>query len=251
MEYKLTKCPVCGSIEIQLIAREASGDDIYCVYKCLSCDSICKGEPHKEINIKRKNNVISAKDIYEQNKNSVVEIYASFNDATQAGTGVIINDCYILTNAHVLLSEKQEPSDIISINLPKCKEGLSAEIECYDLDNDLALLVTKSKIGKPVSLSSSKVCTGDSCYIIGNQKGQGVNMVDGIISDSSRVVCGQEYIMFSALVTTGNSGGPLFDEKGKLIGIVTSGYKGAVGMNYAIPLSNETLIDYINDYFKR
>ena len=61
-------------------------------------------------------------------------------------------------------------------------------------------------------------------------------MFDGIVSDSSRMIKGQEFIMFTALVTQGNSGGPLFNEMGELIGIVTMGDKNSSAMNYAIPL---------------
>ena len=67
---------------------------------------------------------------------------------------------------------------------------------------------------------------------------------EGIVSANKRKVNGLDYIMFSAPVTNGNSGGPLFDEFGLPIGIVTFGREDAVGMNYAI--GSQTINAFLN-----
>ena len=60
-------------------------------------------------------------------------------------------------------------------------------------------------------------------------------MLDGIVSDRERFISGERYIMYSAPTVGGNSGGPLFNAHGEVIGMVTLGQKDGSLMNYAIP----------------
>ena len=60
-----------------------------------------------------------------------------------------------------------------------------------------------------------------------------------------REISGHEYMMITALVTNGNSGGPVFNENGELLGMVTSGSNDALVMNYAIPL--KVILEFIKE----
>ena len=71
--------------------------------------------------------------------------------------------------------------------------------------------------------------------VIGNGKGEGLSIVDGIISDTRREISGRSLIMISAPVTMGYSGGPVLNSVGEFIGMVTGGREDATAMNYAIP----------------
>ncbi len=88
-----------------------------------------------------------------------------------------------------------------------------------------------------VTFCAKEVETGEKIYAIGNSKGQGICILDGIVSDSERIIGSDKFIMFSAPIVHGNSGGPVFNGNGEVIGIATLGREDALAMNYAIPVS--------------
>ena len=88
-----------------------------------------------------------------------------------------------------------------------------------------------------VTFCAKEVETGEKVYAIGNSKGQGICILDGIVSDSERLFGSDKFIMFSAPIVHGNSGGPVFNGNGEVIGIATLGREDALAMNYAIPVS--------------
>ena len=87
-------------------------------------------------------------------------------------------------------------------------------------------------------------------YLIGNSLGEGTCITSGIISDKDRYVgdLSYPYIMTDASANPGNSGGPLLNEMGELIGVLVAGITSAKGMNYAIPVNmvNEFLTLAVN-----
>lgn len=250
MRYELFKCPVCGSEKIVLLKEEQVDNDSVCFYKCLSCDSKFnskdkfeknKNENKEQFVLNRETEIktLSATDIFELNKNKVVEIYADFGEEIGAGTGVIISDGLLITNAHVIFSSDKTKNEIAKNNGYKAKfakQHIEFDIDLKHVSFDDDLAVFSINRGEPVKKALKHAKIGEKCYAIGNAQGQGICMFDGIISDSARTVKGKEFIMFTALVTHGNSGGPLFNESGELVGIVTMGEKNSSAMNYAIPL---------------
>ena len=84
---------------------------------------------------------------------------------------------------------------------------------------------------------------GAQVYAIGNSRGDGLCIVEGIVSDVLRIVDSKQYFMTSAIVTNGNSGCPVFGADGNLLGMITEGSKYSVAMNYAIP--SAILLDYV------
>ena len=84
--------------------------------------------------------------------------------------------------------------------------------------------------------SSAKIKHGENIYYIGNSLGEGLCITRGIISDPKRETGHGERIMTDAATNPGNSGGPLFNEAGEVIGIHVSARANAVGMKYAIPI---------------
>lgn len=250
MKYELFRCPICGSEKIILLSEEQIEKDSICFYKCVSCDSKfnTKDKYLKNTSNTQKRPVqntrllvepLKGTDIFEINKNKVVEIYADFGEEIGAGTGVIISDGLLITNAHVIFSTNKSKNDIAKNNGYKAKFAkqhteFNIDLKYVSFEDDLAVFNING--GEPVKKAIKPAKIGEKCYAIGNAKGQGICMFDGIVSDSSRMIKGQEFIMFTALVTQGNSGGPLFNEMGELIGIVTMGDKNSSAMNYAIPL---------------
>ena len=279
MEYKYTKCPICGSNEIKKISLTKIGDDVVFEYKCLSCDSLFSSnsllekdktvaetairekelkiieEQGNEINLLKKemnSKTLDAKEVFKKNIQSVVEIFAFLTDEKgMSGTGFIYKDKYVVTNAHIIHLENNEalPTYSYVCHFYKQEKAHNLKLVCYDDDLDLAIFEFEDFVGVPINFSSEKLETGEKCFAIGNSKGQGISIVEGIVSDNQRFLEDTPFIMFSAQVTKGNSGGPLLNGSGDLIGVVTLGRSDVSAMNYAIPV---TIVDkYIKDMEKK
>ncbi|MDF3047640.1 MAG: serine protease [Candidatus Midichloriaceae bacterium] len=170
--------------------------------------------------------------------------------ATSLGSGFIIHpDGYIVTNAHVI-----EGADEINVTLSNDNEEIiKAKIVGVDKKTDLALLKIDSKEKLPYLKfgDSEKAHVGDWIIAIGNPFGFGGSVTAGIVSAKSRIVGGQydEFIQTDASINRGNSGGPMMNLRGEVIGInsvIVSPSGGNIGIGFAIP-SNQanTIIEQI------
>lgn len=99
----------------------------------------------------------------------------------------------------------------------------------------MALIVSDDLDAPAVTVTDGDVTIGEKVYAIGNSKGQGICILDGIVSARERFISGERYIMYSAPTVGGNSGGPIFNVHGEVIGMCTFGQKDGSLMNYAIP----------------
>ena len=157
------------------------------------------------------------------------------------GSGFLISaDGYIVTNGHVI-----EDSNDINVNLFDGSK-YKAKIIGIDKKTDLALL--KISTNKELKFArfgdSNKARIGDWTIVIGNPYGLGGSVSTGIISARGRDINnGQldDFIQTDASINKGNSGGPLFNIKGEVIGISSSIFSpsgGSVGIGFATPSSN-------------
>ncbi len=162
--------------------------------------------------------------------------------ATSLGSGFIIDtrnngDAYVITNNHVI-----EGADEITVILHD-NDRLKAELVGRDAKTDIAVLKVKPK-RKIVSVgfgNSDKARVGDWVVAIGNPFGLGGTVTAGIISARGRDINSGPYdnfIQTDASINRGNSGGPLFNLEGEVIGINSAIYSpsgGSVGIGFAIP----------------
>ncbi len=158
--------------------------------------------------------------------------------ATALGSGFLINDNGdILTNNHVIEDGKRfmvEFSD---------KTIAEAKLVGSDPQTDLALLhVDKKPAVTPLTLADSdKLRIGDSVIAIGNPYGVGQTVTTGIISARGRSLGTSsyvDYIQTDAPINQGNSGGPLLDYAGHVVGVNSAIYSpngGSVGIGFAVP----------------
>lgn len=157
------------------------------------------------------------------------------------GTGIIIGDGYILSNAHVIFDKKSDRGVAYAADEILCKDASQNVYELdliyADIKKDMVLLHSDELSADGVTFCAKEVETGEKIYAIGNSKGQGICILDGIVSDSERIIGSDKFIMFSAPIVHGNSGGPVFNGNGEVIGIATLGREDALAMNYAIPVS--------------
>ena len=158
--------------------------------------------------------------------------------ASSLGSGFIIKaEGIVITNNHVIANAE----DIL---IRVGDKEYSAEVIGADPYMDLAVLKMKTKDKfKPVSFGdSSKARVGDWVVAIGNPFGLGGTVTSGIISARNRQIGltrYEDFIQTDASINQGNSGGPLFNLKGEVIGVNTAiiapGQSGSIGIGFAIP----------------
>ncbi len=160
------------------------------------------------------------------------------NGRDSLGSGFFLrSDGYILTNYHVIKDAK-------TISVTTHDDHLyKAKIVGVDKPSDLVVLRVDSKKDEkfsPLIFGDAEIArVGDKILSFGNPYGLGISVSQGIISAKSRHIglSEQQYIQTDAAINQGNSGGPLVDLDGKVIGINTAIFttKGASGIGFALP----------------
>jgi serine protease Do len=167
------------------------------------------------------------------------------------GSGFIIDEKgIIVTNNHVI----QDAEDII-VRVNGDKE-YKAKVIGADPLSDIAILqlVTKEKFIPVQFGDSDKARIGDWVIAIGNPFGLGGTVTSGIISARNRSIGlsrYEDYIQTDASINSGNSGGPLFDMNGDVIGINTAilGRSGSIGIGFSIPSNSaKAVIDQLLEF---
>ncbi|WP_371155406.1 Do family serine endopeptidase [Jannaschia sp. 2305UL9-9] len=167
------------------------------------------------------------------------------------GSGFVISeDGYIVTNNHVI-----ENADEILIEFFSGNE-LPAELIGTDPNTDIALLKVESDSPLPYVPfgDSSAMRTGDWVMAMGNPLGQGFSVSAGIVSSLGRELQGayDDYIQTDAAINRGNSGGPLFNMSGEVIGVNTailSPNGGSIGIGFAMASNVVTnVVDQLQEF---
>ena len=186
---------------------------------------------------------LSLQEIYEKNIPSVVSITSQTASGTSAGTGVIVSDAgYLVTNYHVVRRAQS-----IDVRLTDERE-LTASVVGEDPVSDLAVLYIAADGLTPAQFGDSDTLrVGDSVVAIGDPLGVELRgtMTDGIVSAISRDVQvdgrTMNLIQTNAALNSGNSGRPLINSMGQVIGINTmkigafADSSGVEGLGFAIP----------------
>jgi len=172
--------------------------------------------------------------------------------ATALGSGFIIDpNGYIVTNNHVI-----QDADEITVILQD-DTNLTATVVGRDKKTDLALLKVVNKKPLPAVTwgDSDKARVGDWIMAIGDPYGLGGTVTAGIISARARDINSgpyDEYLQTDAPINRGNSGGPMFNMDGEVIGINTAIFSpsgGSIGIGFAIPASlAKNVIDQLRDH---
>ena len=211
--------------------------------------------------------MMSPKMVYQSNARSVVGISAAVQtvsyagqtrQGTSTGSGFIITENgYVVTNYHVI-----EGATSVTVVIDNDEE-YEAEVVGFDALNDVAVLKIDGKDLPAVTLGSSdELSIGDMVVAIGNPLGSltatlTVGYVSGkdrqVSTDSKTVI---NMIQTDAAINSGNSGGPLFNMKGEVVGITTAKFSGTSttgvsieGIGFAIPMDDVTgMIEDLQKY---
>lgn len=174
-------------------------------------------------------------------------IFGQTSASAVAGTGFIItSDGYIMTNYHVIEPAYENNYKITVL----FKDGTSyeASIAGFEEDSDVAVLKIDANDLSPVSIGNSdNIAVGDSVFAIGHPLGElDFSMTSGRVSALDRSITADRnsapinMFQFDAAINSGNSGGPVFNESGEVIGIATAkvGSSGVEGLGFAIPIND-------------
>ena len=146
------------------------------------------------------------------------------------GSGFAIGENCIVTNAHVI-------ENVHSITLTSYEgDKYTASLLGIDEDKDIAVLIIKDASFpylKMANLSTVKI--GDDIYAIGAPKGMAYTLTKGTVSAKERIVENESFIQIDAAINEGNSGGPLLNDAGEVLGMNTMKMTDSEGIGLAIP----------------
>ena len=241
------------SIIAFILALSACGVSVYNYYNSNSTTTYNYGPDGNSMNFEAG----SIADVVNRVSDSVVSIttevrtktwYGTESTGQAAGTGFIISDSgYIMTNKHVV-----EGAKTVNITLNNGKTYKNVKVVGTDPLNDSAILkVDNPENFKAVTLGDSKtISVGQQVIVIGNALGEYSNSVtSGVISGTGRSLVasdstGSSYEQLSDMLQTdaaingGNSGGPIVNAAGEVIGIATAYASSSQTVGFAIPITN-------------
>jgi S1-C subfamily serine protease len=188
---------------------------------------------------------LTLEEIYKADARGVVSVIATTADAVAQGSGIVLDTSgYILTNQHVVEGQRS-----VRVSFSN-RDNVKARVIGSDASTDLAVL----KVDLPASAlhplplgESSSVQVGDAVVAIGNPFGLDRTLTAGVISAVHREISAPNHftirdaLQTDAAINHGNSGGPLIDRSGAVIGInaqlpSNSQVNGNVGVGFAIPI---------------
>lgn len=182
--------------------------------------------------------VLSLEDVIDEVNPSVVSITSEDEETQSLGAGIIVSaDGYVVTNAHV--AEGGQKITVTTYD----DEAYEAELIGMDAKTDIALLkVMHPQDFEPATFADSEdIRVGNTVFAVGNPFGLGNSVSSGIISAKERDIEKGPYdnfIQTDAAINQGNSGGPLFNMDGKIIGMNTAIFStdgNNSGVSFAVP----------------
>jgi len=163
------------------------------------------------------------------------------------GSGFIIDDAngYVVTNYHVIEQERNIAVTIYSKRGSELQKVKKEQVKIIAINPwlDLALLriedLDDTKLTKVYLGDSDAVLSGDPVFAIGNPHGLDRTVSEGIISTKRNWgSSGMLYLQTTAAVNPGNSGGPLFNDRGEVVGVTNMIRVNSEGLNFAIPINH-------------
>jgi S1-C subfamily serine protease len=194
---------------------------------------------------------LPARTVYDLVSPSVVDITATlgYSDETASGTGFFVDprDGIVITNNHVIRGATS-----VTVTVPETQRSYQAQIVGADTSDDIAVLRIEPQPGVPSAPigDSATVSVGSTVVAIGNRAGAGGPPVlaPGVITATDRTIAAADgasgftetlhnMLQTTAKIQPGDSGGPLADSAGVVIGVDTAAGAGGPEAGYAIPIN--------------
>ena len=226
-------------------------------------------EPFTCISIKNGASLISKCPILDEDNGNIVgeeektyfktypkEQYAEKEHSNMySGTGFFLcKDGYIITNYHVIENTENNNIKVIGIN-DDYNKSYAVKISVIDKQNDLAILKIEDNSFTPIenvpyTFKFNTSSIGEDCFVLGypliSSMGKVIKLTNGIISSKTGYDGNVAQYQISAPIQAGNSGGPVFDKDGNIIGVIQAKHSLAENAGYAIKASYiRNLIDLL------
>lgn len=212
-------CKQCGSHELTQISPE--------VYQCQRCMSQTRAEMKTTHDSEKAVKAIEVNKIdFKELESAIVRLQSDAG----TGTGFFIHpEGYVLTNAHVI-KDAEIIQGYIGSSPVLHEFELYANGEVIDLDLAVLKLIDDAPF-KPLRLSKDRPQLADTLIAIGNPKNLGISVSKGALSRTTE----KEY-QLDLTVNPGNSGGPVLNEKGEVVGVISYLLQEVQGIGFAINL---------------
>ena len=178
----------------------------------------------------------SAAEIFAKQSDAIVLIAALNKNKknSRLGSGFIVSeDGQIITNYHIVKKAKK-----IFVKLKNNRVYNHVRLISFDSGKDIAVLKIDARHLKKVQLgNSSEVKIGQRVITIGNPLGLESSIADGLISSLREDERGHTILQISVPLSSGSSGGPLFNLDGEVVGITTASLLNGQNLNFAVPIN--------------
>lgn len=159
----------------------------------------------------------------------VVQVIGKDERPANLGSGVVTAPETVVTNCHVLEGG-------VTLSVQNLKNFFAATLHTADQERDLCELRVPNLQAPRVTLFTGKLRVGQRVYAVGAPEGLELTISEGLIS-SIREIDGAQYIQTSAPISSGSSGGGLFDTEGRLVGLTAFVIPEGQNLNFALPAS--------------
>ena len=187
----------------------------------------------------------SVAEIAKRVRPSLVKVIQTGREGMEGlGAGFVVDaNGLIATNKHVIGEARR-----IEVEFDDGRRHPVIEVTANDQHLDLAVLRIAEKGLKPLALGDSEQLEqGDEVVAMGNPDGLDFSVVSGVISEPKRAIEGREMIQIAVPIERGNSGGPLLNHKGEVLGLLTLKSQRTENLGFAMPVSAlKTLIEKPN-----
>lgn len=162
---------------------------------------------------------------------SINAVVSVLTDVGQGSGAIISSDGYVVTNYHVISGAKK--ATILTYDGKK----YPLKVMGYNKGEDIAILkiVSNETFDYFEFGNSDTIKAGQKVVVLGNPAGLSFTATEGIISSPSRTINGNDYVQIDVPVNPGNSGGPLINSQGEIIGIVDFKIANYESLSFAIP----------------
>jgi S1-C subfamily serine protease len=159
-----------------------------------------------------------------------------------SGSGFYVNDRELVTNHHVI-------DDCAKVTVEKESGSTAADVIAVDKKLDLAVLRTSVKHPTHARIREDAGVLGESVFLFGYPQRpllESINMTNGIVSSMTGFRGNKGQLQTSAAAQKGNSGGPLVDATGSVIGVITAVLRDSQNVGFAV--KNTTLVDFLDNH---
>ncbi|MFN6037076.1 MAG: S1C family serine protease, partial [Bacteroidota bacterium] len=187
---------------------------------------------------------LSPEELYKNASKNCYVVVNKSNNSLSIGTGFLLTNGYIITNLHVV--DGASPTEITLRPIVNTNEVIACERLFVSSSRDIAIikqLGANENTGLEIDTALPNI--GSNVYVIGNSEGLTGTFSDGIVSQLRGKDGNDNWIQMTAPISSGNSGGPVMNKDGVVIGISTLTHRFGQNLNFAIPAK------YILDFLRQ